>query len=392
MTVSVLGRADEGRDALMRAALGTPRVALEAWRQWTGSGADPRADPIARRWLPLVGWNLRATEAAATSGGLFHEVQREMWAANARLLAAAGPALAALSAADVPWMLLKGAALGRTVYEVSALRPIGDVDVLVPPARAAAARAALADLGWRPLRQVGERDVMLCHGVDLRSGPYGALDIHWYLLHECCWPGADAGLWARARAIGSGGDTTLVLGPADQLLHTCVHGLRWSPVHSGHWVADAARILSRADDVVEWDVLIEEARRRGVTLQVFEALSAVRRLAGSSVPDDVLRRLAATRVTWRDRVECHAKGRPVVSAGGLFVIWCGWRRAVRHGPPRDRPAWLRYLAAAVGLESPWRLPAWAGRHLLARLRSLVGPGRARRGSSIRERLARSMSS
>ena len=54
-----LGLPDEGRDALMSAALDPPDAALESWRRWERSGADARTDPVARRWLPLIGHNLR---------------------------------------------------------------------------------------------------------------------------------------------------------------------------------------------------------------------------------------------------------------------------------------------------------------------------------------------
>jgi hypothetical protein len=118
-------------------------------------------------------------------------------------------------------MVLKGAPLAFSVYPSPALRPMADIDVLVEPHRAADATAVLAGSGWIPSRAV-EPDVLASlHGVGWRKRP-GALDLHWYLLHESCWPGADAALWRRARPIVIAGYTTLAPSPADQLLHTCV--------------------------------------------------------------------------------------------------------------------------------------------------------------------------
>ena len=73
---SILGLPDEGRDALMSAALDPPDVALEAWRRWERSGADARTDPVARRWLPLIGHNLRAVPVDPPVRALFVEARR----------------------------------------------------------------------------------------------------------------------------------------------------------------------------------------------------------------------------------------------------------------------------------------------------------------------------
>ena len=55
MLPDILGLPDEGRDALMSAALDPPDAALESWHRWERSSADAATDPIANRWLPLIG-------------------------------------------------------------------------------------------------------------------------------------------------------------------------------------------------------------------------------------------------------------------------------------------------------------------------------------------------
>ena len=152
----------------------------------------------------------------------------------------------------------------------------------------------------------------------------------------------------------------LVLSPADQLLHVCLHGLRWSPVQAGHWVADASRIIAHAGASLQWDVLVDEARTRRLALQMSETLQVVRDAAGAPVPDGVFASLAADRPTWRDRLECRAKSGPVASLGGLFLIWSTWSRVAR-GSGRT-PAPMRYLAASVGVPSPRALVPWAIAH------------------------------
>ena len=199
----------------MSAALDPPDRALEAWRRWERSGADARTDPVARRWLPLIGHNLRDAPVDPPVRALFVEARRNAWASNLRLLDAARPALESLAAAGIRTMLLKGAVVANPPFFEPGLRPIGDVDVLVEPGHARAATSILEELGWVAWRGYSERDLLLGHGLDLVKPPHGALDVHWYLLAECCWAGADEGVWQRAQPMTSVTSTTVVPAPAD---------------------------------------------------------------------------------------------------------------------------------------------------------------------------------
>jgi hypothetical protein len=372
---SILGLPDEGRDTLMSAALDPPDAALESWRRWERSGADPRTDPIARRWLPLIGRNLRDAPVDPPARALLVEARRETWASNLRLLDAARPALESLAAAGIRTMLLKGAVLANPLYNEPGLRPIGDVDVLVEPGHARAATRILEELGWVAWRKHSERDLLLAHGLDLRKPPHGALDVHWYLLAECCWEGADRGVWQRAQPMTSvtSVTTTVVPAAADLLLHICVHGLRWSPVHAGHWVADAVQIIQTSGERLDWDVVVAEAARRRLGLQMTHALRLVRERGHVDVPQAVIDTLEQQPASWRDRLECRFKGQPVQSADGLFVIWSAWRRTVA-GARADRqppPPWTRFLSAALGVATPAALIGRLFAHTWARMRAVV---------------------
>ena len=387
MMFSILGLPDEGRDALMSAALDPPDVALEAWRRWERSGADARTDPVARRWLPLIGHNLRDVPVDPPVRALFVEARRNAWASNLRLLDAARPALESLAAAGIRTMLLKGAVLANPLYNEPGLRPIGDVDVLVEPVHARAATRILEESGWVAWRGYSERDLLLAHGLDLWKPPHGALDVHWYLLAECCWPGADGGVWQRAQPMTSVTPTTVVPSAADLLLHICVHGLRWSPVHAGHWVADAVRIIQASGERLDWDVVVAEAARRRLGLQMTHALRVVRERGHVDVPQAVIERLEQQPVSWRDRLECRFKGRPVQSAGGLFVIWTAWRRsaAAARTDGQQPPPWTRFLAAALGVATPAALVGRFAAHAWTRARAVVDRAPPR-GASTRTRM------
>ncbi len=384
---SILGLPDEGRDALMSAALDPPDVALTSWRRWERSGADPRTDPVARRWLPLIGHNLRDAPMEPAVRALFVEARRDAWASNLRLLDAARPALESLAAAGIRTMLLKGAVLAHPIYTEPGLRPIGDVDVLVEPVHIREATRIVEELGWVALRGPRERDLLLTHGVDLRKPPHGALDLHRYLLEECCWAGADDGVWQRAQPMTSVTSTTVVPAPADLLLHVCAHGVRWSPVHAGHWVADAVRIIQADGERLDWDVVIAEAARRRLGLQMSHALRLVRERGHVDVPMAIIDTLAQQPVSWRDRLECRFKGRPVASVGGLFMIRSTWRQrvTVARAEGRQPPSWTDFLVAAFGVATPAALIRRLATRAWARARRVV-QGAPPPGASTRTRM------
>src|SRR5262249_32731981 len=105
----ILGTPDAGRDALMYAALGPPRPALDAWLKFQTSTVDPWTDPVAVRWLPLVGWNLKDI-AHARERVAFQDAWRKIWSSNRRVFASAAPVLEMLIAANIRVIVLKGAA------------------------------------------------------------------------------------------------------------------------------------------------------------------------------------------------------------------------------------------------------------------------------------------
>lgn len=371
----------------MTAALDVQDRALDAWQRWERSGVDARADPVAHRWLPLIGWNLRHAPLDHATEAIFRDARRGIWASNVRIVGAARPAVEALHAAGIRTILLKGAVLSHGVYEAPGLRPIGDVDLLIEPGDADAAQRVLFDRGWTPLNNAHPGDRLLAHGLDLRKPPHGAVDVHWYLLHECGWPSVDRALWRRAVPLPSWGPDALTLGAADHLMHICLHGLRWSPVHAGQWVADAVRIIARAGSRLDWDVVVDEARQRRMALQMVEALRVVRVRGRAEVPQRVLDALVKEQASWRERWECRLKGRPVVSAGGLFVIWAGWMRTRRaaRAEGASAPPWSRYLAAALGVPSPAAIAQRFATHAWHSVTHLFSRG-PRRGATTRERL------
>lgn len=243
------------------------------------------------RLSPLLHCHLRGDEQVPAA--VHSALERAYLAASARslfLTAALHEALGALAAAEVPALLLKGAALLATAYPDPAQREMLDLDVLVPADRLAAANAALVALGYGALAAEGRAEH---HDPALvRDERLLAVELH----HQIALAGegrVDTGeLWRHARPVADA--THLLPAPEHLLLHVCVHFTRnrlggsHRRRHTGGALAqvcDVARIVAR--EPLDWDTLVGAARDWQLDARVFLALFAAREL-GVPVPEPAL--------------------------------------------------------------------------------------------------------
>lgn len=287
---------------------------------------------------------------------------------NARLLHELAAVLGALSAAGLPTLVLKGAALALAVYENPALRPMGDIDLLVRPADADAALAALAGLGYHPSAhepapgsiRTYENEIML-----RRPGASTPLEVHWGLFDspyhqhhmpmDWFWetavpipqmasplPSPTDGARAGGAAEGGGGGVKAIpprmLGPAAQVLHLCAH----LALHHGGptpprllWLHDVAEAVVHWQAAIDWPALLAQAAACDLLVPLQQVLPRAARDWRAPVPSAVLaelERLAASPAEERLMARLAAGHRP---AGRR--LW---------DDLRDTPSWRRRLHMA----------------------------------------------
>ena len=203
---------------------------------------------------------------------------------------------------DVPVIVLKGLHLAELVYRDVSLRPMVDVDLLVPRAQRKDAIAALLalgygfeeeklDYGYREDRSVAT-EAMLDgkYHVGLVHRQLGtAVEIHWTLadpLHPYSPPIED--IWRSAVPARLGDADTLVMSPEFLLLHVCAH-LAYNHVFafSLRALCDIAEI-ARAHPALDWAAVVDHGRRHGWRTGVAAALRLARDHLGAQVPADVL--------------------------------------------------------------------------------------------------------
>jgi hypothetical protein len=275
-----------------------------------------------------------------------------------------------LADAGVPHLFFKGPALAALTTGDAAGRGPGDLDVLVPPALAGRAHAALGTAGWLPRPGAPEpgtwawRWLDRIYGAQALAGGAVGLDLHWRLDATLDGLPDFAALWERRAVVDLGGRRVPTLAARDALAHSCLHAAKdeWRWVRS---LVDVHR-LARSADLVERP----PARLEVTTLAVTEAVVGL----PAGLPGAVRARVARVddRAVARALRAQHLVG---AEAGGSGGRWLTRYQLAASASPRD----LRRLAAALVL--PARdldgLPPVDGRRALPhavgrRLRRLVG--------------------
>src|ERR1700730_5129597 len=140
--------------------------AIAAWTQWRGHVDPEQLDEDSSRLLPMLYDALRKHGISDPGMGRLKNAYRQTWYDNTLRFHLAATVLRALHEAGIQTMLLKGPALVLRYYGDVGLRPMEDVDILVPTHLGPAAIDILKGLGWTPVFEL----VGFTEGVALEVG------------------------------------------------------------------------------------------------------------------------------------------------------------------------------------------------------------------------------
>jgi hypothetical protein len=240
--------------------------------------------------LPVL-WNRIGKYATSLPGAESERIRRQAAVIEFRMAIAETvleDVVKRLTVAGIPVMLLKGAALATTVYRSFAARPMGDLDVLVPPDKAERAWRMLVDAGWRKEFEGGATFYEGHHHLAALVDPKGlgiVLEIHRAILPPSGpFLFDEAELWRDATAVSVGLNEALVPSRQHQLLHLCAH-FAWSNMLAsglGRTVRDVAALL--ASGPLDWASFTALARRTRAGTCAFWTLSLADALARAPVP------------------------------------------------------------------------------------------------------------
>lgn len=304
----------------------------------------------------------------------------------------------------IPAIVLKGWPLVEMLYESPALRPINDVDVLVPLNEARSALRVLEAAGLEPLPRNREawvqkhlpgywrlsgREIIYPLTNLFDPGHPRSVEIH-VRLWEKNFRGLQLndlfGIWGRSRIMDTAGCSMRILSLTDAFVHLCVH---WAC----HWLEREARLIQLVDidrfvrkfgDQIDWPLAWEISQAARVARLVSVALDAAQRVLGAPVPDSEVTgrlRAACPRLlrAWLERrivddIAAMDPRRPGKPMAYLLTVLSAASARERLGvaryaflPPRD------YIMSRYGLKRRWQAVLFYVPYILSRTLDALKP-------------------
>lgn len=325
---------------------------------------------------PLLLWALMQ-RADPFDPALFAQLPRlqaqaqQVAARYVHLKAARAQVNAALDAAGIPALWLKGAALAETVYPRPTLRPMVDLDVLAPFDQRAEALAALKAAGYadEPRDPLAARVAAFLppdethHHYNLVGGPDGRVrvELHFRLARSIL-PDLSALDWFWSQTQEATDRTGAPLGfltlrPEAHLLYLCAHALlQHGEAKIGLLHLYDLHLLATVY-ALDWALIVERAAILRWTYPVERALILAQAHFGTPLPAWVLEQLRARRPASEDT-------RIVEQIGVGDTRWAQMVRDLRRLTPRQRIAlvWRIIFPPRAYLRTRYRVrpgvPLW----------------------------------
>jgi Uncharacterised nucleotidyltransferase len=299
------------------------QLLLEACRvEISPQGAQRVAELIRRRpdWQYLLEASIRHAVAPLLKHGLdrmseledigrgvpshvlrdLHEIYVGSRRRNVRLFDALKEVVATMRAAGAEPVGLKDVQLAVATYPDVALRPMGDIDLLVRRSDWDAAASALASLGFLPKPSadvpftrkyaVGQHFRRAADDIwiDLQ---WNVMQREWDLYGEGSFTWDAEAMWTSASQIEGLGFELRAPTREDMLFHLCLHleGHRYCELIL---FCDIAEFLRREGGMVDWQALLELGQEYGANSSLYYVLLFAARLLDAPVPLEVLQALA----------------------------------------------------------------------------------------------------
>lgn len=260
--------------------------------------------------------------------------------------------LEALEDIDIEPTVLKGAALGTLVYGDPGLRPLSDLDILVPQQDAVRAQRQLGEMGFTAPIPRSQYSMMQMHHLPAAVRMVDGVGVQVEIHHDVFSLRRQASLKVTGRAPGAiafdaAGWPAYSLGPDEMVWHLCRH-LDWLRLI---WIADILGFTERFVEEIDW------ARVATRYPFVMRALAYIHCLA--PLPDTVRQRAGVVMVPVPRGIGEEYRGWP----GGAARVWDSLGGRLRFLRQTLSPSewWLRfYHAADAGRIGLWkaRLRHW----------------------------------
>ncbi|MCG8457570.1 MAG: nucleotidyltransferase family protein [Holophagales bacterium] len=262
-----------------------------------------------RRLAPLLGRHLASVRGVPAQPLRVLEQDRESTFERYRAMSwELGKILLAARSVGLPIVVLKGAALAERLYPDPSLRPMADLDLLVPEAELGRAEQLVAELGYRCTKAPETRRFQAHHHRHLaeRRERHGRarLELHRHVVRPSSVLSFDIDLfWSRSVETALAGEPALVLCPADQALHLVLNLFqdtrqRYPSAGALGKLMELQALLARfgADDLATFERAVRSTHLSRVVSWI---LWAGERLTGTPLPPPLAQVLGEPRTSFR---------------------------------------------------------------------------------------------
>ncbi|MDD5344748.1 MAG: nucleotidyltransferase family protein [Smithella sp.] len=312
------------QELLLKAALLSGEEALDAWRKWQDKiDWEEHLDQGSFRLLPLIYTNLHKHGVDDPAMGMLKGIYRKAWSKNQTLFHEMAKVVEYLQYAGIKTMLLKGASLSLLYYKNNGARPMADIDVLVPFKQARQACELLQKAGWTSILPLSELDFIFGHAVQLKNSLDKEFDLHWRPFNSCC-DEYEKDFWNGAMPVKMANVNSLAPNPTNMLFHVIIHGMAWNPVPSIRWIADAITLINSDDFTIDWQQLINMAKKHYLSLRLKSGLQYLYDNFHPSIPSSVMKSTGNLSISYLEKIEYGfmIRNRDKESAGPYTAFCC----------------------------------------------------------------------
>lgn len=273
--------------------------------------------------------------------------------------------------AGIPVVALKGICYALTIYPDPALRPMVDLDLLVPVSDLPKAVRIAKEAGYvEPVPEAFPGlDDLLSHAVGLQktAAPFTMVELHHSLVADKSFDYAVPvdWFWTQTEPIADSSSETgvgdlLMLSPTAQVLYASAHAmLQHGPRNTSlRWFYDLDRLIRVHAKRVDWDLLLAQARVFEWSSGVSAALAQTTDLFDTPVPGEVLSALLGMTDRNSELIETY-QVHPATHTLEEFqkMKFLDWRGRIRMllALLIPSPAYMRWR---YGLNNYWILPAY----------------------------------
>lgn len=281
-------------------------------------------------------------------------------------------------AKQIPVILLKGAALGVTVYPEMAARPMGDLDLWIEKKDLVMVWQIMHQLGYETDGLWSDPSDVPDHHTQVAFFPVNGrhslvVEILWDLIMRPGFIGKFPLIawWQRRQTFAGYGRQVTIMDPSAMLLHVCLHQMLQ---HRGElrlrWLLDVDRLVRGSDNYYlrpeDWHIITEESLAAGILPAVQAALATAVTYFGTPLPDEGKQLLKMTPPPdqWQQFQRASVPNR---STAGIVLTYFkeaqGWRQKTAVLSSRLFPS-PTYMRQRYEITTNWVLPYYYGRRLL----------------------------